>query len=1158
MSSRRNRKEKQKKKNIKGGTGIGTPKRYHKDLFSDDVKFDEYIKNKTCIACDQIFDVLAIQDDKGYCFNCFGNLHGGEATMRKYNSMSRDDKLSWEKPIKRQTIRDMLVLRRFRDTDIINFENECVTVGIEAFTNTIGLEICEQKRCSNDKPRLLNISDDNIREGLTTEAVNVLETRKQYNNKDHYGLDLNDNDLVDYIKANVTRQTNSIDTKACNYIRFLVTIYNHFKHTVHAENIVGSLANTNTYDIQELKEVYCPYTEDNEIDVETSERYIMVSRSILEDMRYFDGKNVGDLSSFKYEFDNTSGEVITRMIADWHNKKEHQEVFGLRDNQMQYMKDSQYPMRFSAIEENDETLIYCHTCKLNYNISKSAVKIHEAHLGNQEEKKSEVENIIEGLPVLDDLFMAEDIRKAKKKEKIRKAKPQYVSLPECIRILAELKIYNLTKLQKAKKDKYAKNIPKDPKKFYKDGFSWSAVKSYKPKKKTPTYERLEQALTQLRTNWKFYERKPDGIFLVLFDDWGVWKATDPFHQRFFSEFINLRQTPEGRKELFEALSVGRFDMQVGHFPKSVPSVSSVKSMQYSTDVTDTIDDLSFDKLLDDHERELGVNKILSETDELIPMDKDSEAYKLHVRIIINDLWMEVLKNGFSEKEKILKLRKTVKSPMAKHIISKFLGEYSLIKMMQTEIKESDYRGFEANPMQLYGSWMVKAKNGYGNFSSTGTGKTDMAIMSSRVTESFNTLVVCPNTIKDQWGDMITHDYPLSDISISNVKGDAIFPDKKTGNKYRYHMINFQKFGREASADDLLDEICKTRVDMVIIDEAQNAKQREEETQSNTRENIEILLERLRIRKPKLKVIFLTATPVINNLTEGVKLLEMIANKKFPHLKTANKIRNASRLYMEYLEYSLRFKIDYKINVKKIPITTQTYIPSTLSATELRKYNYSDWEVLCTPNRIPEMIKAVDKHGKAIIYTEFVSGVKDPIKKAFEKAINPKTGKHYKVDFFTGDEKEGLIKKTDQKGVYTNPFQNGDIEVLIASTPIAEGIDGLQKVCNCIIFNGVTWTYAKKEQIVGRIVRTGQPKDDVYIYEISSRIENYDFDRRIKVDRLHAKEMLQLCVLDGQIPNIKAWERGTKDYFKDFVECVIKDQKSRIQSKAELKKQGVTE
>jgi len=1161
MSSRNNRKEKQKMKNMKGGTGIGNTKRYHHELFRDDVKFNEYIKNKTCITCDQVFDILAIQDDKGYCMNCFNDVLGGEVTMSKYNTMSAEDKLSWETPIKKQTVRDMLVLRRYKDTDIIRFENQCVTTGIESFVNSMGTELCEQGRCSHDEPRLLDLSDENIKDGLESQAINVLEVRKDHaeGNSTHFNLDLSDEDLVSYMKSNILRQISEIDMNAFNYIKFLFTIYVHFKHTVYAENIIGSFSDTNTYDVQELKEVQCPYaTEKKEIDVDFSEQMINVAKEVLDDSSYFDDKNTSALNHFKHVFDQDTGEIITKMIANWHNRKEHKEVNELREDQIQYIKEKKYPLNFESIEASDQTVVYCHHCKLAYNISKSTIAIHEAHLDNEKEKDTGVEQIINGLPELSEMFLEEDIRNLKKAEEIKKSKPKYVSLPDCIRILAELKIYNQTKLLKAKKDKYAKNLPKDPKKFYKDGFKWSSVKSYKPNKKAKTYDQLELALRQLKENWKFYSRKPDGFFLVLFDDWQTWKATDPFHQRFFSEFINLRQTPEGRRELFEALSIGRFDMQVGHFAKSVPSVSSVKSLQFSNDVIETVDDFAFEQLQHDEETELGVNKILSETDDLIPMDKDSEAYKLHVRIIIQELWMAVLKNGFGEKNKILKLRKTMKSALAKHIISKFIGEYALIKMMQDEIKESDYRGFEPNPMQLYGSWMVTAKGGYGNFSSTGTGKTDMAIISSRVTRSFNTLIVCPDTIKEQWGNMILHDYPLSDISISKVKGNPIFPDTGSSNKYKYHMINFQKFGREASADELLDEICKTKVDMVIIDEAQNVKQREEAQQSNTRENIEILLERLRERKPKLKVIFLTATPVINNLTEGVKLLEMIANKKFPHLKTANKIRNASRLYMEYLEYSLRFKIDYNINVVKCPVTTQTFIPMRYTASELRKFNYSDWEILCTPDRIPEMIKAVKKHGKAIIYTEFVSLVVDQIKDAFEKEINPKTGKLFRVDEFTGRSKDGLHKKTDQKGVYTNPFQNGDIDVLIASTPIAEGIDGLQKICNCIIFNGVTWTFAKYEQIVGRIVRTGQTEDDVYLYTISSRIENYDFDQRIKVDRLHAKEMLQLCVLDGQIPNIKAWERGTKDYYRDFIECVIKDQRSRIPTKEELRNSGVTE
>ena len=69
---------------------------------------------------------------------------------------------------------------------------------------------------------------------------------------------------------------------------------------------------------------------------------------------------------------------------------------------------------------------------------------------------------------------------------------------------------------------------------------------------------------------------------------------------------------------------------------------------------------------------------------------------------------------------------------------------------------------------------------------------------------------------------------------------------------------------------------------------------------------------------------------------------------------------------------------------------------------------------------------------------------------------------WKVGFYTGDDKTGL-----------EGFLNGDIDVLIGSSAIGTGVDGLQQVCNRLIVNVLPWTAAEFEQLKGRIYRQGQ-------------------------------------------------------------------------------------
>ena len=69
---------------------------------------------------------------------------------------------------------------------------------------------------------------------------------------------------------------------------------------------------------------------------------------------------------------------------------------------------------------------------------------------------------------------------------------------------------------------------------------------------------------------------------------------------------------------------------------------------------------------------------------------------------------------------------------------------------------------------------------------------------------------------------------------------------------------------------------------------------------------------------------------------------------------------------------------------------------------------------------------------------------------------------WKVGFYTGEDKSGL-----------DGFLEGDVDVLIGSSAIGTGVDGLQQVCNRLIVNVLPWTAAEFEQLKGRIYRQGQ-------------------------------------------------------------------------------------
>jgi hypothetical protein len=93
-------------------------------------------------------------------------------------------------------------------------------------------------------------------------------------------------------------------------------------------------------------------------------------------------------------------------------------------------------------------------------------------------------------------------------------------------------------------------------------------------------------------------------------------------------------------------------------------------------------------------------------------------------------------------------------------------------------------------------------------------------------------------------------------------------------------------------------------------------------------------------------------------------------------------------------------------------------------------------------------------------------------------------------------------------------------VLIGSSTLGTGVDGLQFVCNRLIVATLPWTSAGYEQLVGRIYRQGSVFEhvDVIIPQVMLRhdddIWSWDMQRR---DRILYKRTLADAAVDGVIP-----------------------------------------
>jgi N12 class adenine-specific DNA methylase len=279
--------------------------------------------------------------------------------------------------------------------------------------------------------------------------------------------------------------------------------------------------------------------------------------------------------------------------------------------------------------------------------------------------------------------------------------------------------------------------------------------------------------------------------------------------------------------------------------------------------------------------------------------------QFYIDYSIDELW----KTAFKDKEKAaLTVKHEDKNGNKYHdtVVETFLADYEGTQ----NIKIPNGYAFPYHPtlMQLYVGYKVKTSPYFGNFSGTGAGKTLSAVLASRVIDSKMTLIVCPNDVVGQWEKSVLEIFPDSVVKT----GKEAFYQKYDENKYQYLVLNYDKFSQEDSPNLMLN-LAKQNIDFVVLDEIHFVKKRNEES-SQRRKNLDGLMTAVRKKNKNVKVLGLSATPVVNNLMEGRSLLELITGKVYDDVSTKPTIPNAVTLYEKLSLVSIRELPRYNIDV----------------------------------------------------------------------------------------------------------------------------------------------------------------------------------------------------------------------------------------------------
>ncbi len=437
---------------------------------------------------------------------------------------------------------------------------------------------------------------------------------------------------------------------------------------------------------------------------------------------------------------------------------------------------------------------------------------------------------------------------------------------------------------------------------------------------------------------------------------------------------------------------------------------------------------------------------LSTLDSKLFSNQDSEVVDFFIKEAVDRIWQ----HAYSDESVALQQLEEYNSDgtYPQEVRRLFLADYQAAKDLP--IPNGYSSPHLPNLMQRYTAHLVSKHKRLGNWSGTGAGKTLSAVLASRVISANLTIICCPNNVIDNWERTILGTYPNSVVFSKDTK-ITILP-----NKHFYLILNYEFFQQSRSESKLKAFVENQKIDFIIIDEIHYSKQRAFDNISIRKRVISALLSEAAAKNSNLHVLGMSATPVINNLFEGKTLIELITGVLHDDLKTTPSTGNCIALYQKLVSTGIRWRPQYhhKIVEKTIEVDCSSYLDEIKNVSLYG--SMVDLEAVLTKAKLSTIIENIKP--KTIVYTHYLKDIVNSLREVIEL-------QGWKTAVFTGDDKSGL-----------DEFVKFDADVLIASSCLGTGIDGLQHVCDRIIINTLPWTSAEFEQLKGRIYRQGQKSD----------------------------------------------------------------------------------
>ncbi|WP_167594328.1 zinc-ribbon domain-containing protein [Corallococcus coralloides] len=524
--------------------------------------------------------------------------------------------------------------------------------------------------------------------------------------------------------------------------------------------------------------------------------------------------------------------------------------------------------------------------------------------------------------------------------------------------------------------------------------------------------------------------------------------------------------------------------------------------------------------------------VLRALDTRLIVSADEEAVQFLIASGLSKLW----KHAFvDEAGAVAQAEQHKGAGYSTEVRDRFLQEYGEAKALTIPSGYAfrvDGRLAPPNLMQRFVAARVRDRRRVGNWSGTGAGKTLSAVLASRIVEARLTVICCPNAVVEGWASAIMAAFPDSVVATKTfVPPWARLAGDETGMaggaaRPRYLVLNYEKL-QQPDSDGLIHALIEREsIDFVIIDEVHFAKQRNAEEMSLRKQRLAALLSCAAQQNPGLRVLGMSATPVINNLQEGKSLVELITGLQYDELRTQPTVANCMALHQRLVTIGTRWMPEYGLEYREV----RAEVDCSAQLDEVRalgtKGSPLALEQILTRARLPVILEHI--RPQTVIYTHFIDGIGRELEEAITQA-------GWSVGFYTGDDKSGLQR-----------FLRREVDVLIGTASIGTGVDGLQFVCNRLIVNVLPWTNAEFEQLKGRIYRQGQGERDVTLVLPLTYAElpggRWSWCGS-KMDRLNFKKSVADAAVDGVVP--EGHLRTPEQAYQDVMSWMARLDEGRI-------------